>query len=332
MNEEKKVIYSGIKPTGNITVGNYIGALKNWVKMQDDYRCFYNVADLHSITIDIVPAELRDNTTRLFALLLALGIDPDKSTLFVQSHVPAHAELTWILNCYTMFGEGRRMTQFKDKSKKAPQNVNVGLFDYPVLMAADILLYQTDLVPVGHDQLQHVELTRTIAERFNNRYSPTFKLPEGFIPKCGARVYSLQDPTAKMGKSDDNENGKVMLLDAPDAILRKFKRAVTDSGTEIVSRSDKPGISNLLTIYAAFADKTVKEAEAEFAGKSYADFKASVGEAVAEFLRPVQAKYNDLMKNKDYLASLMKRGAEDAASVAYKTLNKVYRKVGFVRP
>lgn len=329
--QNKKVMLSAIKPTGNPTLGNYIGALKYWPEYADEYDCIYSVADLHAITVSIEPKELRENTKRMYAILIALGIDPEKSILFLQSFVPAHAELNWLLNCYTLFGEARRMTQFKEKSQKAPENVNVGLFDYPVLMAADILLYQTDLVPVGHDQLQHIEICRNIAERFNNRYSETFKLPVGVTPKTGARVYALDNPTAKMGKSDGDSAGSVFILDEPDAIMRKFKRAVTDCDTEIKAKADKPGITNLLTIYAALNNCTVAAAEKAFAGKSYAEFKTSVGECVVETLRPVREKYNLLRKDDGALIELMKAGSEKAARIAYKTLSKVYRKIGFVR-
>lgn len=330
--ENQKVIYSAIKPTGNPTLGNYLGALKRWPGQAKDGFSIFNVADLHAITIAIDPKELRENTKRMFALLIAIGLDPDESLLFLQSGVSAHAELGWVLNCYTLFGEARRMTQFKDKSKKQPQNVNVGLFDYPVLMAADILLYQTDYVPVGKDQVQHVELARNIAERFNNRYSPTFKVPQVLLPKEGEKICSLTDPTAKMGKSDEDGSGTVYILDTPDDIMRKFKRAVTDCGTEIKCAADKPGVTNLLKIYASLSDITVKAAEEEFAGKSYAEFKTAVGERTVEVLRPIREKYNELRSDEAELENIMKSGAEKAARIAYKTLAKVYRKIGFVRP
>lgn len=329
----KKIIFSAIKPTGSMTLGNYVGALKNWVAMQSDEGsdCIYCIADMHSITVDITPAEFRQNTIDDIALFLALGLDPEKCTLFIQSHVSAHAELAWVLNCYTQFGEAKRMTQFKDKSKKAPENINVGLFDYPVLMAADILLYQADFVPVGQDQKQHVELARTIAQRFNNKFSPTFVLPEPIVPKYGAKVYSLSDPMVKMSKSDDNANGYILLLDKPEDILRKFKRAVTDSDVSIkYDRTSKPGISNLLTIYSSCAGVSVSAAETEFESSDYATFKNRVGEAVVEFLSPVQAEFKRLMADKAYLMQVMKAGAEKASRSAYKTLNKVYKKVGFL--
>ncbi len=328
---EQKTVFSAIQPTGVPTIGNYIGALRNWAVMQDEYRCIYSVADLHSVTVSIVPATLRKNTYDMLALLLAVGIDPDKSILFVQSHVPAHAELTWLLNCNTQFGEARRMTQFKDKSSRHPDNVNVGLFDYPVLMAADILLYSADCVPVGKDQMQHLELARTVAERFNNKYSPTFAVPEGILPASGGKICSLADPTAKMSKSDDNENAYILMTDDPDAVRRKLKRAVTDSGAEIRLGPDKPGVTNLLTIYAAFAGITPERAADECAGMSYADFKMRVADAVIAGLGPVQARYADYQKDKAYLESVMRSGAEKAAAAARRTLEKVYRKMGFVR-
>ncbi len=330
-NETKKRIFSAVKPTGNPTLGNYLGAMRHWGSMSDEFDCLFAVADLHAITVAIEPKELRENTKRLFALLIAVGIDPEKNIVFLQSHVRAHAELGWLLNNYTMFGEARRMTQFKEKSQKTPENVNVGLFDYPVLMAADILLYQTDVVPVGDDQLQHVELCRNIAERFNGRYSPTFKVPEGRTPKVGARIYSLLDPTSKMGKSDANDAGSVFILDPPDVIARKFKRAVTDSEARIVASPDKKGITNLLNIYAATAGVTVEQAQSEFADSDYATFKTRVGEAVIETLAPVQKKYAELRADDGELMRLMRSGAERAERIAARTLEKVYKKIGFVR-
>lgn len=327
---DNKIVYSALKPTGDLQLGNYIGALKNMVKLQEEYNCVYTVADMHSLTVDNVPADLRRRSYDFMALFLSIGLDPEKSVIFVQSHVPAHAELAWILNCYTQFGEARRMTQFKDKSAKNPENVNVGLFAYPTLMAADILLYQADYVPIGKDQKQHLELARTIAERFNNKYSPTFVVPDGIYPKIGAKIQNLLDPTTKMGKTDDNCNGVVFLLDDPDTVMRKFKRAVTDSGNEIIVSKEKPGISNLITIYSVFADKSVADVEAEFEGKSYAEFKESVGEAVVAKLEPIQKTYRDLMNNKDYLNSVMKNGADKAAYLANKTLRKVKKKVGLI--
>lgn len=330
-NENKKVVFSALKPTGELTIGNYIGALKNMVAMQDEYDCFYAVADLHTLTVSNLPADLRRRCYDFAALFLAIGLDPDKSTVFMQSHVHEHAELGWVLNCYTLFGEARRMTQFKDKSAKNPENVNVGLFAYPMLMAADILLYNANLVPVGKDQMQHVEIARTIAERFNNRYSPTFVVPEGVMPKAGAKIYSLLDPTAKMGKTDDNVNGTIFILDDEDTVMRKFKRAVTDSGNEIRFSPDKPGISNLLTIYSVFGGGTVEDAERRFEGKDYAALKTEVGECVVEFFKPIRAKYNELIADKSYLDAVLKKGAEKAGYVARKTLSKVYRKIGLVQ-
>lgn len=329
--QARKIVYSALKPTGDLQLGNYIGALKNMVRMQDDYNCIYMVADMHSITVDNVPADLRRRTYDFMALFLAIGLDPEKSILAVQSQVPEHAELAWVLNCYTQFGEASRMTQFKEKSAKAPENVNVGLFAYPTLMAADILLYQTDLVPIGKDQKQHLELARDIAQRFNTKYSPTFVIPDGIYPKQGAKIYNLLDPTAKMGKTDDNTNGVVFLLDDPDTIMRKFKRAVTDCDTDIRYDESKPGISNLITIYSVFTGTPVDAVEREFAGSSYADFKTKVGEAVVEYLRPIQARHHELVSDKKYLEEVMRNGAEKASRIAKKTLSKVYRKVGFVQ-
>lgn len=329
--QKKKVVFSAVKPTGTLTLGSYAGALRNWLAMQEQYDCIYSVADMHSITVRLSPADFRRNTLNMLAMFLALGVDPQKCTLFLQSHVSAHAELTWVLNCNTLFGEARRMTQFKDKSKRDPENVNVGLFDYPVLMAADILLYQAEIVPVGQDQKQHVELARNIATRFNSRYSPTFVLPEAVIPDCGAKICGLQNPTAKMSKSDDNANDCVYLDDEPDAIARKFRAAVTDSDACVrFDCANKPGISNLLTVYSAFAGVEICAAEKEFAGCGYADFKKRVGDAVIAFLAPVQAEYKRILSDKAYLQSVLRTGAEKAAYRARKTLSKVYRKVGFV--
>lgn len=329
--ERRKRVFSAIKPTGNPHLGNYLGAMKYWSAMGNEYDCLYAVADLHAITVAIEPKEFRENSKRLFALLIAMGIDPERDVLFMQSHVTAHAELGWILNNYTMFGEACRMTQFKDKSKKTPDNVNVGLFDYPVLMAADILLYQADIVPVGEDQLQHVELCRTIANRFNNRFSPTFTVPIGKVPTYGARIHSLSDPAIKMGKSENNGDGAVFLLDPPDVIMRKFKRAVTDCDTRVHACKEKQGITNLLTIYAGLRDITVEQAEKEFADSDYATFKTRVGEATVETLRPIREKYESLRRNDAELCELMKLGAQKASRIAVRTLEKVYKKIGFVR-
>ena len=332
MEQQKKTVYSALKPTGDLQLGNYIGALRNMVAMQEEYNCIYTVADMHSLTVDTVPAELRRRSYDFMALFLAIGLDPERTILFVQSHVPAHAELTWVLNCNTMMGEANRMTQFKDKSKKAGKaGINVGLFDYPVLMASDILLYQADLVPVGKDQMQHLELARTIAERFNNRYSPTFTIPEGYLGnKKTSKIFSLTDPTAKMGKTDDNLGGVIFLLDDDDTIMRKFTRAVTDSEHEIKHSPSKPGISNLLNIYTAMTGTTLSAAEKNFEGASYETFKKAVGEAVIEHLRPIKSEYKRYINDKGELERIMKDGAAKATYLARKTLSKVYRKVGFI--
>lgn len=329
--DDKKVIFSGVQPTGCITLGNYLGALKNWVALQNDYNCLYSVVDLHSITVRQDPVQLRKRCIDFLVQYLACGIDGESNIVYFQSHVPQHAELSWILNCYTYLGELSRMTQFKDKSAKHENNINAGLFTYPVLMAADILLYQTDLVPVGHDQLQHLELTRDIAIRFNNVYGETFKVPEPFVPKTGAkRIMSLQNPTAKMSKSDPNENGYISILDTPDAIMRKIKRAVTDSDNLIKFEEGRDGINNLISIYCAVTDKTVAKVEAEFDSKGYSDFKVAVAEAVIEHLRPVRERYEDLRKNKDYIEKIYSEGAQRAARIAQKTLSKVHRRIGYV--
>ncbi len=327
-NATKPRVFSGIQPTGGFTLGNYIGALRNWDALQDEADCIYCVVDLHSITIRREPAELRRAVRESAAMLLACGVDPKRSILFVQGDVPAHAELAWMLSCYTQFGELSRMTQFKDKSQKHPDNINAGLFTYPVLMAADILLYNTDLVPIGADQKQHLELSRDVAERFNGVYGDVFKIPEGYFPKVGGRVMSLQDPTSKMSKSDDNDNAKIMLTDAPDAIIRKFKRAVTDSGSGIHAADDKPGIVNLMSIYSALTGDSFEKIEQAFEGKGYGDFKLAVGEAVVNALAPVQNEYNRIVGDKDYLSGILKEGAERAGAIANRTLHKVRRKIG----
>ena len=328
--EDKKVLFSAIQPSGILTIGNYLGALKNFKKLQNGYNSIFSLADLHTLTVKQDPANLRKNTYELTALYLACGIDPETSILFAQSHVAAHTELTWILNCLSYPGELSRMTQFKDKSIAHKDDVNMGLMDYPVLMVSDILLYQTDLVPIGADQKQHLELTRDLAIRFNNRYGETFKVPEAYIGEKAARVMSLADPEKKMSKSDANLNAFISMDDDKDTIIRKFKRAVTDSDNKIKYAEDKPGISNLLTIYCAFTDKTTEEAEKEFDGKGYGDFKLKVGEAVAETVEPIRLEKNRLLQNKDYLDSVLKNGAERAERLAYKTLSKVYKKVGLV--
>ena len=328
--ERKKRIFSGVQPSGNLTIGNYLGAIRNWTLLQDAYDCIYCVVNEHAITVRQNPADLRRQTYETLAVYIAAGLDVSKNVLFIQSHVPAHAELAWVLNCYTMFGELSRMTQFKDKSAKHSDNINAGLFDYPVLMAADILLYQADLVPVGIDQKQHVELCRDIAVRFNQIYPDTFTIPEPYLSKTGKKIMSLQDPARKMSKSDENENATVRILDSKDTILRKFKRAVTDSGTGIVYSEEKPGISNLMSIYSAFTGKDYPEIESEFSGSGYGDFKLAVGETCADALAPVRQRFDELMKDKGYLESVAKQGAETASRIAARTLSKVYRKVGFV--
>ena len=330
-NKQPKRVFSGVQPSGVLTIGNYLGAIKNWKKFEaDEYDSIYCVVDMHAITVRQVPADLRRRTYEILALYIACGLDPQKNTMFVQSHVPAHAELSWILNCYTMFGELSRMTQFKDKSQKNASNVNAGLFDYPVLMASDILLYQTGIVPVGIDQKQHIELARDIAMRFNQVYGDVFTIPEGYMEKNGTKIMSLQDPKRKMSKSDENENASVGILDARDVIMRKFKRAVTDSDTVVKFADGKDGINNLMTIYSCFTGKTMEEIESEFAGKGYGDFKLAVGEVVADGLEPVRNKFNELMADKAYLESIMKEGADKANYMASKTLSKVYKKVGFI--
>ena len=331
--ENKKTIFSGIQPSSDsITLGNYLGALKHWVTLQDEYNCIFSIMDMHAITVRQEAAKLRKNTVSLLAQYIACGLDAEKNIMFIQSHVPAHAELSWILCCFTQMGELSRMTQFKDKSQKHPENINAGLFTYPVLMAADILLYQTDLVPVGADQKQHLEIARDIAHRFNTLYGDVFTLPEAYIPSkgTGAKIMSLQNPSAKMSKSDPNPNGCIALLDKPEDILRKVKRAVTDSDAEVAYREGKDGVNNLLTVYASVTGKTINEAVNEFSGKGYGDFKAAVGETVCEHLIPIQKRYDDLMKNRDYLESIYKKGAEAAYSLSRRTLTKVKKKVGFV--
>ena len=327
--EAKKRIFSGIQPRGELTLGSYMGALKNWVALQDEYDCLYCIVDMHAITVRQVPADLRRRSVAQLAQYIACGLDPEKNIMFIQSHVPQHAELSWVLGCYTQFGELSRMTQFKDKAKKHADNITAGLFTYPVLMAADILLYQSDLVPVGDDQRQHVELCRNIATRFNNWFPDTFTLPEAFVPKMGARIMSLGQPENKMSKSEPD--GCVFLMDKPEDIMRKFKRAVTDCETAVrFDQENKPGISNLLTIYCAATGKTMAEAEAEFADQGYGVFKPAVGEAVVELLRPIQEEANRLMADKAYLESVYQKGAERASALANRTLRKVYKKVGFV--
>ncbi|MBO5421461.1 MAG: tryptophan--tRNA ligase [Clostridia bacterium] len=327
--EKKARVLSAIQPTSVPTLGNYLGALKNWASMSKDNDCLYAVADLHAITVRQEPAKLRKQTLEMYALLLAIGLDPEESVVFVQSHVPQHAELAWILNCYTQFGEAARMTQFKDKSAKHADNINVGLFSYPTLMAADILLYQADYVPIGADQKQHLELARDIAERFNGIYSPTFTIPNPYIGKAGARVMSLQDPTKKMSKSDPNPKASVSLLDSPDDIRKKFKSAVTDSEAKVRYADGKDGINNLMSIYSCCTGLDYDAIEKEFDGKGYGDFKLAVAESVIESIRPVQEKYNELMADKAYIEKCAAEGAMKASYIANKTLSKVMKKVGF---
>ncbi|MBQ4045550.1 MAG: tryptophan--tRNA ligase [Lachnospiraceae bacterium] len=330
MEEAKKRMLSGIQPSGDLHLGNYLGAIKNWADRVNDYECYYFMADLHTITVRQTPADLRRRSINQLAQYIACGLDPEKNVLFLQSHVAAHSQLAWVLNCYTMFGELSRMTQFKDKSEKHKDNINAGLFTYPVLMAADILLYQPDYVPVGEDQKQHVEICRDIAQRFNNIYGDVFKIPEPMINKQGARIYGLTTPGDKMSKSIPD--GCVFIMDEPDVIARKFKRAVTDSDTVNCVRFDpvnKPGVANLMNIYATVTGKTYDQIQEEFEGKGYGAFKPVVGEAVIEQLRPIREEANRLMKEKDYLNSIYKEGAEKASYIANKTLRKVYKKVGF---
>ena len=327
--EEKKRIFSGMQPSGMITLGNYLGAMKNWTTLQEDYDCLYCIVDMHAITVRQDPVKLRKQAKDLLKQYLAVGLDPEKNIIYYQSHVSQHAELGWILNCYTYMGEMNRMTQFKDKAAKHSDNINTGLYTYPVLMAADILLYQTDLVPVGEDQRQHLEITRDIAGRFNGIYGDTFKIPEAYIGKVGARVMALQEPTKKMSKSDENKNNTIALMDEPAVIMNKVKRAVTDSDNEVRFSEDKPGISNLLGIYSACTGKTIAEAEKEFAGAGYGAFKTAVGEAIVANLEPIQERVKDLEKNKDYLDEVIKKGAERAGRLAERTLTKVQKRVGF---
>ena len=329
--DKKKRIFSGIQPSGNLTIGNYLGALKRFPELQDEYECIYCVVDLHTLTVRQDPEALRERSYALLALYIACGLDPEKTTLFLQSHVSGHAELAWILNCYTYMGELSRMTQFKDKSQKHADNINAGLFTYPVLMAADILLYQTDVVPIGQDQKQHLEIARDIAIRFNKLYGDTFVVPEAYIAKQGAKIMSLQEPDKKMSKSDTNVNNFVLLIEERDAIIKKFKRAVTDSGSEVrFDPEEKPGISNLLSIYAATRGITIEDAQAEFAGSRYGDFKIAVGTAVADMLAPIQARYKEILADKGYLEGILRSNAERASDIASATYRDVRRKVGFI--
>lgn len=326
---DQKVLFSGMQATGNLTLGNYLGALKNWVDIADEYLTFFSVVDLHSITVRQDPAELRKRARTLLTLYIAAGLDPEKNCIYYQSHVSGHAELSWILNCFTYMGELNRMTQFKDKAAKHADNINAGLFTYPVLMAADILLYQADVVPVGKDQLQHLEITRDIAQRFNAIYGDVFTIPEPYMGKAGAKIMSLQDPSKKMSKSDENPNASIYLMDDPDTIIRKFKRAVTDSEAQILYRDEQPGIKNLIDIYSACTGKSTDEVVKEFDGKGYGEFKMAVGEAVVSVLKPLQDRFAELSKDKAYLDSVIKNNAEKAEYYATKTLRKVQKKVGF---
>ena len=326
---DKKVLFSGMQATGNLTLGNYLGALKNWVTLSDEYECFYSVVDMHSITVRQDPAVLRKRARALLTLYIAAGLDPEKNCIYYQSHVSGHAELAWILDCFTYMGELNRMTQFKDKAAKHADNINAGLFTYPVLMAADILLYQADVVPVGIDQMQHLELTHDIAQRFNGIYGDVFTIPEAYIGKVGAKIMSLQDPSKKMSKSDENPNGSIYLMDDPDTIMRKFKRAVTDSEGQILYRDEQPGIKNLINIYCACTGKAPDEVVREFDGKGYAEFKPAVGEAVVSVLKPLQDRVEELSRDKAYIDSVIKNNAEKAQYFANKTLRKVQKKVGF---
>lgn len=328
--EKKKIVFSAIQPSGTITLGNYLGAIKNWTMMQDEFNCIYALADLHTITVRQEPAKMRKNILDAYASIIACGVDVEKSIFFIQSHVHTHAELAWVLNCYTQFGELSRMTQFKDKSAKHADNINAGLFTYPSLMAADILLYQADMVPVGADQKQHLEIARDIAERFNGLYGNVFKVPEGFFPKNGARVMSLQNPLNKMSKSDENVNGCVHLLDDADTIMRKFKRAVTDSEAVVRYGEGKDGINNLMGIYSAVTGLTTEQIEKDFEGKGYGDFKVAVGEAVVETLRPIRERYLKLIDDKSYLEQCYKKAGETALRFSQRTLDKAMKKIGFI--
>ena len=327
---QKKRVLSMIQPTGTFTLGNYLGALKNFVRLQDDYECVYALADLHAITVRQEPAAFRKNILEAYALMLAIGIDLKRSVFFIQSQVAEHAQLAWVLNCYTQFGELSRMTQFKDKSQKHADNINAGLFTYPCLMAADILLYQADYVPIGADQKQHLELARNVAERFNGLYSPTFTVPDPIIAEHGARVMSLQDPTKKMSKSDENANSVITVLDDPDTIIRKFKRAVTDREACVRFAEGKDGVNNLMGIYSSITGRSMEEIEREFDGKGYGDFKPTVAEAVIEELRPIQERYRNLIADKAYLEQCYRENAPKAQAIARRTLSKVMKKIGYL--
>ncbi len=330
MLDDKKTIFSGIQPSGFVTLGNYLGAINNWIKLQNDYNCFYCIADLHTITVRQEPAKFRKTAVELLMQYIAAGLDPEINIIYCQSHVHQHAELSWILSCFTYMGELQRMTQFKEKSQKHSDNINAGLFTYPVLMASDILLYQTELVPVGEDQKQHLEITREIASRFNKIYGDVFKIPEVYIPKAGARVMALQDPSKKMSKSDENANNTVAIMDKPEIIMSKFKKAVTDSENEVRFSETKPGVSNLINIYCAVTGNTIEQTEKEFSSGGYGVFKKAVGEAVVAKLEPIQKKFYDLQNNKDYIDTIIKNNTERASYVAEKTIRKVKKKIGFL--
>lgn len=330
MEEKRKVIFSGIKPSGDLTLGNYIGAIKNWVKLQDEYDCYFCVVDLHAITVRQEPKDLRQRTLEILSIYIASGIDPDKNTLFIQSHVPAHSEAAWLLNCYTYMGELGRMTQYKDKSQKLGDSISAGLFNYPVLMAADILIYNADLVPVGKDQKQHLEIARDIAERFNNIYSPTFVVPDAYIPTEGAKIMDLQDSSKKMSKSEENPNGYILIMDPPEVIRKKVSRAVTDSLGIVKYSDEQPGVKNLINILSVLTKATPEEIEKNYEGKGYAQFKSDVAEAIIKELEPIQTKVKELMANKSYLEEIYKKGAEKANYVSMKTLRKMQKKIGLI--
>lgn len=330
MEEKRKVIFSGIQPSGELTLGNYLGAIKNWVKLQDEYDCYFCVVDLHAITVKQVPKDLRARTLEVMSIYIAAGINPEKNTIFIQSHVPAHSEAAWLLNCNTYIGELNRMTQFKDKSQRYGESISAGLLNYPVLMAADILLYQADLVPVGSDQKQHLELARDIAGRFNNAYSETFVIPDGYIAKNGAKIMSLQDPLKKMSKSDDNPNGFILIMDPPEVIRKKISRAVTDSIGVVKYCDEQPGVKNLITILSTITGETIEAIEKKYEGQGYAQFKKDVAEAIVNELEPIQIKVKELLSNKEYLESIYKTGAEKANYIARKTLSKMQKKIGFI--
>ncbi len=327
---DKKIIFSGIQPSGELTLGNYLGAIKNWVKLQEEYDSYFCVVDLHAITVRQVPKDLRARTLQVLSIYLASGIDPEKATLFIQSHVPAHCEAEWLLNCSTYMGELSRMTQYKDKSQRAGESIPVGLFTYPVLMAADILLYNTDLVPVGKDQMQHLELSRDLAERFNNLYSPTFKVPDGYIPKEGAKIMNLQDPAKKMSKSDENANSYILIMDPPDVIRKKISRAVTDTVGVINYTDDQPGIKNLINIISAITEESPESIVESYKGCGYAQLKSDVAEIIVKELEPIQAKVNELLSDKAYLEGIYKKGAEKANYAATKMLRKMQKKIGLI--